>query len=199
LSLKKFSFEIIKTTIEKKVKDNEIKISEKLRLQGKKEEEILYIIKQLSDLTDLSDIDFGSLKDISQLKEIVEQFILKKLKIIGVTSEKQITEVLENFINSFIKTSVDDAAASLPEKLLQVLASLFPFGTEPLVAVNILSDVIGQFIQILIDTVMNGAVTAIEINPVPTNGGRRKKKRKSKNKHFYINRIKQTLKQFYNY
>lgn len=199
LSLKDFSFGIVKTTIETKITENQVKISEQLRFQGKTEEQIQIILKKLSDLTDLSDIDFGSLKDFSQLKEILEDFILKKLKIINVTSEKQITEVLEKFINSFIKSSVDDAAASLPHKIMQALASMFPVGTEPLVAVNILNDMIAQFIQIVIDTLMEGAVSAIELNPVPTNGGRRKKKRKSKSKHFYLNRIKQTLKQFYNY
>ena len=203
-NLKDFFFNIIKSNIEQKLEDNTIKISEKLKLQGKTQEEIDFILKQLSDLTDLNDIDFGNLKGIedfsTKFQQIIEEFILKKLKIIGVTDEKDIAEVLTKLVNNLIGASINDAVASGPITLLQVLASLFPFGTEPLVAVNKLNDVITQFTQILIDKVMDGAVDAIEIHQVHTNGGRRKKKRrKSKSKHFYINRIRQTLKQFYNY
>jgi hypothetical protein len=207
-NLKDFFFNIIKSNIEQKLEDHKIKISEKLKLQGKPQEEIDVILKQLSqlsDLTDLNGIDFSNLKDI---QKIIEEFILKKLKIIGVTDEKEIAEVLTKLVNNLIGASINDAVASGPITLLQILASLFPFGTEPLVAVNKLNDVITQFTQILIDKVMDGAVDAIEIyqvptnipTPIPTNGGKRKKKkRKSKSKHFYINRIRQTLKQFYNY
>ena len=202
-NLKDFFFNIIKSNIEQKLEDHTIKISEKLKLQGKTQEEIDFILKQLSDLTDLNDIDFGNLKGIedfsTKFQKIIEEFILKKLKIIGVTDEKEIAEVLTKLVNNLIGASINDAVASGPITLLQVLASLFPFGTEPLVAVNKLNDVITQFTQILIDKVMDGAVDAIEIHQVPTNGGRRRKKRKSKSKHFYINRIRQTLKQFYNY
>ena len=198
-NLKDFFFNVIKSNIEQKIEDHKLKISDKLRLQGKTSEQIDFILKQLSDLTDLNDIDFGNLTDIKNLKKIIENFILNKLKIIGVTDEKDIAEVLTKLVNNLIGASINDAVASGPITLLQVLSSLFPFGTEPLVAVNKLNDVITQFTQILIDKVMDGAVDAIEIQPVSTNGGRRNKKRKSKSKQFYINRIRQTLKQFYNY
>jgi hypothetical protein len=203
-NLKDFFFSVIKSNIEQKLEDNNSKIVSKLISQGKNEEQIKIILEQLSDLTDLNDIDFDNLTDITKLKEIIENFILKKLKIVGVTNEEEISEILTKLINNLIETSVNDAVASGPITLLQLLASLFPFGTEPLVAVNKLNDIITQFTQILIDKVMDTAVDAIEQNPipvqpVPTNGGRRNKRKKSKSKHFYINRIRQTLKQFYNY
>jgi hypothetical protein len=197
LNLKDLFFNSIKTIVENKIEDNKLEISEKLRLQGKNEEQINFILKRLSDLTDLDDINLINLRSLTNFKGVIQEFILKKLKIIGVTNEEEIAEVLTKLVNNLIETSINDAIVSSPSAAAQAVASLWPFGSEPLVAVNKINDIITQFIQILIDKVMEGAVDAIE--EIPTTGGRRKKKRKTKSKHFYINRIRQTLKQFYNY
>lgn len=190
---------VMMSNIKKKIEDNKIKISEKLRLHGKTQEEInniFNILQELSDFSDLINLDLFNI-NLFDLKKIIEQLILKKLNLIGITTEEEISKVLKKLINNLLGESFDDVATSLPITVAQALASIWPLGSEPLVAVNKLNDIITQFIQILIDIIMNGAVEAIEKKLIQ--GGRRKNKRKSKSKYFYINRIKRTLKHFYNY
>ena len=119
------------------------------------------------------------------LEEIINQA--------GLKSEEDISNFLERYVNTVVKTSITDAAGSFPLTLAQFLASIFPVGTEPLVAVNKFNEMTKQ----LTDNVVSGFVSAV--TGTTSTGGRRKRKRKSKNKYFYINRIRQTLKQFYNY
>jgi hypothetical protein len=114
----------------------------------------------------------------------------------GITTEKEISQVLEKLIHNLIGETIDDIISSAPITVAQAIASIWPFGSEPLAAVNKLKDIMTQTTEILIDTFMDNAVDVILKTKV-TKGGRRK--RKSKSKHFYINRIKRTLKYFYNY
>ena len=114
----------------------------------------------------------------------------------GITSEEEISQVLEKLIHNLIGETIDDAITSAPITAAQAVASVWPLGSEPLVAVNKLNEIIIQTTEILIDTVMDSTVDAI-VQLKVTKGGR--KKRKSKSKQFYINRIKRTLKYFYNY
>jgi len=190
---------LIMSNINKKIEENKIKISEKLRFHGKTQEEIdniFNILQELSDFTDLFNLDLFNIK-LLDLKKIIEKIILQKLKLIGITTEEEISKVLKNLIQNLIGESINDVASSLPITIAQALASIWPLGSEPLVAVNKLNDIITQFIQILIDIIMNGIIEAIEKKLIQ--GGKRKHKRKSKSKHFYINRIRRTLKHFYNY
>lgn len=188
---------IMISNIEKKIEDNKIRIRNKLLEQNKTQEEIntiFNILQQLSDFTELQNLDLFNI-DVLELKKITEQIILNKLKLMGITTEKEISQVLEKLIHNLIGETIDDVISSAPITAAQAIASIWPFGSEPLAAVNKFKDIITQTTEILIDTFMNNAVDVILKTKV-TKGGRRKK---SKNKHFYINRIKRTLKYFYNY
>jgi hypothetical protein len=114
----------------------------------------------------------------------------------GITSEEEISQVLEKLIHNLIGETIDDAITSAPITAAQAVASVWPLGSEPLVAVNKLNEIIIQTTEILIDTIMDSTVDAIVQTKV-TKGGRRKKS-KSKSKQFYLNRIKRTLRIFYN-
>ena len=195
----KVFLEIMMSNIKKKIEDNKIKIRNKLLEKNKTPEEInkiFNILQKLSDFSELKDLDLFNM-NLLDLKKITEQIILKKLNLMGITTEKEISQVLEKLIHNLLGETIQDVATSAPITIAQALASIWPLGSEPLVAVNKLNDIIIQTSEILIDTVMNGTVDAIETKV--TKGGRINKKRKSKSKHFYINRIRQTLKQFYNY
>jgi len=191
--------EIMMSNIKKKVEDNNIRIRNKLLEKNKTPEEInkiFNILQQLSDFSELKNLDLFNF-NLLDLKKITEQIILKKLNLMGITREEEISKVLEKLIHKLIGETIDTAVISAPITIAQALASIWPLGSEPLVAVNKLDEIITQTTEIVIDTVMDGTVDAIETNLIK--GGRRKKKRKSKSKHFYINRIKRTLKYFYNY
>jgi len=189
---------IMMSNVEKKIEDNKIRIRNKLLEQNKTQEEInkiFNILEQLSEFPELQNLDLFNI-DISDLKKITEQILLNKLNLMGITTEEEISQVLEKLIHSLVGETIDDAISSAPVTAAQAVASIWPFGSEPLAAVNKLKDIMNQTTDILIDTFMNNAVDAIVQTKV-TKGGR--KKRKSKSKQFYINRIKRTLKYFYNY
>ena len=105
-------------------------------------------------------------------------------------TEEEIENFFKEYVNDVVNKSITDATASLPLTFAQFLASIFPLGTEPLVAVNKVGD--------MVEGIVNIATEKFAEALVKKTGGRRKK-RKSKSKHFYINRIKRTLKFFYNY
>ena len=189
---------VLMSNVEKKIEDNKIRIRNKLLEQNKTQEEInniFNILQQLSDFSELKNLDLFNM-NLLDLKKITEQIILQKLNLMGITSEEEISQVLEKLIHNLIGETIDDAITSAPITAAQAVASVWPFGAEPLVAVNKLNEIIIQTTEILIDTVMDSTVDAI-VQLKVTKGGR--KKRKSKSKQFYINRIKRTLKYFYNY
>lgn len=189
---------VLMSNVEKKIEDNKIRIRNKLLEQNKTQEEInniFNILQQLSDFSELKNLDLFNM-NLLDLKKITEQIILQKLNLMGITSEEEISQVLEKLIHNLIGETIDDAITSAPITAAQAVASVWPLGSEPLVAVNKLNEIIIQTTEILIDTVMDSTVDAI-VQLKVTKGGR--KKRKSKSKQFYINRIKRTLKYFYNY
>jgi anti-sigma28 factor (negative regulator of flagellin synthesis) len=188
---------VLMSDVEKKIEDNKIRIRNKLLEQNKTEEEInkiFNILQQLSDFSELKNLDLFNM-DLLDLKKITEQIILQKLNLMGITSEEEISKVLEKLIHNLIGETIDDAITAAPITAAQAVASVWPLGSEPLVAVNKLNEIIIQTTEILIDTVMDSTVDAIVQFKV-TKGGR--KKRKTKSKQFYLNRIKRTLKYFYN-
>jgi len=188
---------ILMSDVEKKIEDNKIRIRNKLLEQNKTEEEInkiFNILQQLSDFSELKNLDLFNM-NLLDLKKITEQIILQKLNLMGITSEEEISKVLEKLIHNLIGETIDDAITAAPITAAQAVASVWPLGSEPLVAVNKLNEIIIQTTEILIDTVMDSTVDAIVQFKV-TKGGR--KKRKTKSKQFYLNRIKRTLKCFYN-
>jgi hypothetical protein len=188
---------VLMSDVEKKIEDNKIRIRNKLLEQNKTEEEInkiFNILQQLSDFSELKNLDLFNM-NLLDLKKITEQIILQKLNLMGITSEEEISKVLEKLIHNLIGETIDDAITAAPITAAQAVASVWPLGSEPLVAVNKLNEIIIQTTEILIDTVMDSTVDAIVQFKV-TKGGR--KKRKTKSKQFYLNRIKRTLKYFYN-
>ena len=124
--------------------------------------------------------------------------------------KKKINENLkgldENTIKSIVESKLTSAVDESSEKFLQmffssvptVLLSLIPFTSTPPVAYQQLTNVGSNMAEPLIQKVI---ATSIELeslkNIVSLKGGRRRKK--SKNKQFYIRRIKRTLKHFFNY
>jgi hypothetical protein len=190
---------VLMSNVEKKIEDNKIRIRNKLLEQNKTEEEInniFNILQQLSEFPELQNLDLFNI-NLLDLKKITEQIILQKLNLMGITSEEEISQVLEKLIHNLIGETIDDAITSAPITVAQAVASVWPFGSEPLAAVNKLEEIITQTTEILIDTIMNSTVDAIVQFKV-TKGGRKKRKLKSKSKQFYLNRIKRTLKYFYN-
>jgi hypothetical protein len=190
---------IMMSNVEKKIEDNKIRIRNKLLEQNKTQEEInkiFNILEQLSEFPELQNLDLFNM-NLLDLKKITEQILLNKLNLMGITTEEEISQVLEKLIHSLIGETIDDAISSAPVTVAQAVASVWPFGSEPLAAVNKLKEIITQTTDILVDTFMNNAVDAIVQTKV-TKGGK-KRKTKSKSRQFYINRIKKTLKFFYNY
>ena len=168
------------SNIKSKLEEEKIKIQKNISFSPNE------IDEKLQKLPNIEDINTESLLNYQKLLE-------KIINQAGLNSEKEISNFLKVYVNTVVKTSITDAAASFPLTLAQFLASIFPVGTEPLVAVNKVNEMTKQ----LTNNVVSGFVSAV--TGTTSTGGRRKKKRKSKSKHFYINRIRQTLKQFYNY
>ena len=173
------------SSIQDKLEEEKIKITAELEGKFSQEE----INEKLNKLPNIGDISKENLLDYqASLKKLIDDA--------GLETEDQISKFLENYINNVLKKSLSDAAASFPLTLAQFLASIFPLGTEPLVAVNKANEATEQ----LTDNVVGQLVkTMVTLPARVATGGRKKKRKKSKSKNFYINRIKRTLKYFYNY
>ena len=177
------------------------KITTKLLSQNKTKEEIEDILKKLPNIDDINDITKTNFFTLD-FQKLAEFFIQKKLEKMGLKTEEQVTEFLKTYTNSVISTSLEDAAASAPLTITQFVASIFPFGTEPLVAVNKLNETLKELSNTAVKKLMDVSIdTLVPDDSKLQQGGRRriKNRRKSKSKQFYINRIKRTLKYFYNY
>ena len=145
--------------------------------------------EQLQKIPNIGDI---SKEDFINYKKFIKEKIIDK---VGLNTEEEIEIFLKGYVDNVVKKLINDATASLPLTLAQLLASIFPFGTEPLVAVNTINNMITGITHNMVTGFVDSAFKKVLLKT----GGKRKKKRKSKSKHFYINRIRQTLKQFYNY
>lgn len=141
--------------------------------------------EQLQKIPNIGDI---SKEDFINYKKFIKEKIIDK---VGLKTEEEIEIFLKEYVDSVVKKLINDATASLPLTLAQLLASIFPLGTEPLVAVNTFNN--------MMTGITHNMATGFVDSILKLKGGRRKQRRKSKNKYFYINRIRQTLKQFYNY
>jgi hypothetical protein len=163
-------------------------IKNKLQTEGLPSEKIDEKLKEIPNFGDLRKEDFIN------YKKFIQEKLIDKL---GLKTEEEIENFFKEYVNDVVNKSITDATASLPLTFAQFLASIFPLGTEPLVAVNKVGDMVEGIVENAIRTIVEKTVNKNK-DPVGKIGGRRKK-RKSKSKHFYINRIKRTLKFFYNY
>jgi len=169
------------SNIQTKLEEEKIKITSELKENPNLSPDI--INEKLNKLPNIGDISKENFLNYQAfLKELIDKA--------GLNTEEDISKFLQNYINNVLKKSISDAAASFPLTLAQFLASIFPVGTEPLVAVNKTNEAAKQLSDNIVEELVETIVTT---------GGRRKKRKKSKSKHFYINRIKRTLKYFYNY
>ena len=187
------------------IEDKRSKIITKLLSENKTKEEIDDILKKLPNIDDINDITKTNFFTLD-FQKLAEFFIEKKLEKMGLKTEEQVTEFLKTYMNSVISTSLEDAAASAPLTITQFVASTFPFGTEPLVAINKLNETLKELSNTAVKKLMDVSIDMVvpddsKSQGILQQGGRtrRKNRRKSKSKQFYINRIKRTLKYFYNY
>ena len=167
--------------IQEQFEQKKTEIKNKLQSEGLPSHEIDEKLKKIPNFGDLRKEDFIN------YKKFIQEKLIDKL---GLKTEEEIENFFKVYVNDVVNKSITDATASLPLTFAQFLASIFPLGTEPLVAVNTIHN--------MADKIVKNATDMIAEELVKKTGGRRKK-RKSKSKHFYINRIKRTLKFFYNY
>jgi len=175
----------------KKIQDKLEEEKSKITYELKKtltEDEINERLKKIPNIGDLRKEDF-----INYQKFIQENLIDK----LGLKNEVAIENFLKDYVDNVIKTSITDATASLPLTLAQFLASIFPLGSELLVSVDTLNNIVNGITNNMASGLVKAGLVKTDVKKI---GGRgRRRKRKSKSKHFYINRIKRTLKYFYNY
>ena len=211
---------INKDVVEEIFKKNKIKLSELKKLTNLSPEQKAEI-DNLSNLTieDLNNkanvnlteflkfieslsTQFKSISDIEKLfsenNPIIQEIKNKINENLKGLDESKIKSIVESKLSSAVDDSTEKFLQMFFSSVPTVLLSLIPFTSTPPVAYQQLTRVGSSMAEPLIKEGIGAAITiSEETQKALLKGGR--KKRKSKSKHFYIKRIKRTLKQFFNY